>query len=201
MRPAGPARSASGIARIVRTLAVTSSPRTPSPRVAPRTSRPSSYVSAMLRPSIFISATYATGVSPSPAPLRTRSSNALSSSSLYALSRLSIGTTCSTVLESVDGAARDALGRRIDGDEIGMLLLQAFELVEQIDRRLRRRSPARCGCSTALRDGGSLHEVRGCVGQALSLFTGAGAPPPARTDADASLRLRMAVARHGRGRF
>ncbi len=38
----GPPRSASGIARIVRTLAVTSSPREPSPRVAPRTSRPSS---------------------------------------------------------------------------------------------------------------------------------------------------------------
>ena len=40
--PAAPPRSASGIARIVRTLAVTSSPRTPSPRVAPRTRRPSS---------------------------------------------------------------------------------------------------------------------------------------------------------------
>ena len=38
--PAGPARSVSGIARIVRTFAVTSSPRTPSPRVAPRTRRP-----------------------------------------------------------------------------------------------------------------------------------------------------------------
>ena len=39
-RAGGPPRSASGIARIVRTFAVTSSPRTPSPRVAPRTSRP-----------------------------------------------------------------------------------------------------------------------------------------------------------------
>ena len=39
--PPGRPRSASGIARIVRTLAVTSSPRAPSPRVAPRTSRPS----------------------------------------------------------------------------------------------------------------------------------------------------------------
>ena len=35
-------RSRSGIARMVRTLGVTSSPRTPSPRVAPRTSTPSS---------------------------------------------------------------------------------------------------------------------------------------------------------------
>ena len=43
--------------RIVRTLTVTSSPRVPSPRVAPRSNRPFSYVSAMLRPSIFISAT------------------------------------------------------------------------------------------------------------------------------------------------
>ena len=31
-------------------------------------------------------------------------------------------------------------------------------------------------------------------------FTGAGAPPPARTDADAAPRLSMASARHGRGR-
>src|SRR5882762_581831 len=34
-----------------------------------------------------------------------------------------------------------------------------------------------------------------------TLFTGAGAPPPARTDADASPRLRLASARHGRRRF
>src|SRR5580765_1186029 len=32
------------------------------------------------------------------------------------------------------------------------------------------------------------------------LFTGAGAPPPARTNADASLGLRLALARHSRGR-
>ena len=62
-------RNDSGIARIVRTFAVTSSPRMPSPRVAPRTRRPSSYVSAMLRPSIFSSATYATAPSPRPAAL------------------------------------------------------------------------------------------------------------------------------------
>jgi len=39
--PRGPPRSRSGIERIVRTFAVTSSPRAPSPRVAPRSSRPS----------------------------------------------------------------------------------------------------------------------------------------------------------------
>jgi tRNA pseudouridine55 synthase len=32
-------------------------------------------------------------------------------------------------------------------------------------------------------------------------FTGAGAPPPARTDADASPRIGMSSARHGRGRY
>ena len=42
IRPGGPRRSARGMARIVRTFAVTSSPRTPSPRVAPRTRRLSS---------------------------------------------------------------------------------------------------------------------------------------------------------------
>ena len=34
-----------------------------------------------------------------------------------------------------------------------------------------------------------------------ALFTGAGAPPPARTDADASPRIHMSSARHGRRRF
>ncbi len=34
----------------------------------------------------------------------------------------------------------------------------------------------------------------------LTFFTGAGAPPPARTDADASPRISMSSARHGRGR-
>jgi len=58
MRCAGPSRKARGIARIARTFAVTSSPRLPSPRVAPRTSKPFSKVNARLRPSIFNSATY-----------------------------------------------------------------------------------------------------------------------------------------------
>ena len=40
--PAGAPESVSGMDRMVRTLAVTSSPRSPSPRVAPRTSTPSS---------------------------------------------------------------------------------------------------------------------------------------------------------------
>src|SRR3989475_8412170 len=40
------------------------------------------------------------------------------------------------------------------------------------------------------------------LGMAAGAFcTGAGAPPPARTYADASPRIRMSSARHGRGRF
>ena len=79
--PAGASRSASGMGRMVRTLDVTSSPRVPSPRVAPRARRPSTYVNAMLRPSILSSATYLT-LATAPSTLRTRSSNARSSASL-----------------------------------------------------------------------------------------------------------------------
>ena len=47
--------------------------------------------------------------------------------------------------------------------------------------------------------------VRGHLGtpgvSPLTFFTGAGAPPPARTDADALPRLYTAAARHGRRRF
>ncbi len=55
--PSARRASVCGMSLIVRTLAVTSSPVMPSPRVAPRTSRPSRYCRAMLRPSIFSSAT------------------------------------------------------------------------------------------------------------------------------------------------
>src|SRR5882672_7475712 len=73
----------------------------------------------MLRPSILSSATYATGASPRPAPLRTRSSNARSSSSLYALSRLSIGAMFATVehmapMLSLDNAYNDEELRAFD---------------------------------------------------------------------------------------
>ncbi len=47
----------SGIALTVRRFWVTSSPTSPSPRVAPRVSTPSSYTSEMARPSIFGSVT------------------------------------------------------------------------------------------------------------------------------------------------
>ena len=47
----------SGIVPIVRRLWVTSSPISPSPRVAPRSSTPSRYSSEIARPSIFGSAT------------------------------------------------------------------------------------------------------------------------------------------------
>jgi len=46
---------ASGTLRMVRTLAVTSSPVVPSPRVAARWSRPLAYVRLIARPSIFSS--------------------------------------------------------------------------------------------------------------------------------------------------
>ena len=51
------ASTRSGIERIVRTFAVTSSPVVPSPRVTPRIRAPSSYTSEMLKPSNLFSAT------------------------------------------------------------------------------------------------------------------------------------------------
>ena len=88
-------RNASGTDRIVRALAVMSSPVFPRPRVAPSTSLPSSYRSDTDAPSIFGSSTYA-GVAPSPSVRRTRSSNARTSASVYVLSMLIIGTACRT---------------------------------------------------------------------------------------------------------
>ncbi len=116
---------------MVRTFAVTSSPVVPSPRVAARTSRPSRYCSAMLRPSIFSSATYGTGPSKLSSPRRSRSSNAFSSSSLYALSRLSIGSAWRTDAKFSAGRPPTRWVGESSGDEIGMIALEVLELAQQ----------------------------------------------------------------------
>ena len=90
-----------GTESIVFTLGVTSSPVRPSPRVSARTSRPSSYKRLMASPSTLSSHSRSGSFTPS------RSSRAYqdwSSSSLNALSRLSIGRRWSTAVNSVETA-------------------------------------------------------------------------------------------------
>ncbi|SKS37321.1 Uncharacterised protein [Mycobacteroides abscessus subsp. abscessus] len=79
--------SLSGTSSMVRAFRVTSSPLRPSPRVAPRTSTPFSYTSESATPSIFNSHRYSGS---SPISPRTRASQAVNSSELNALSKLSI---------------------------------------------------------------------------------------------------------------
>ena len=81
--PSAPSRRRSGTSFTVRMLAVTSSPVVPSPRVAARIRRPSSYVSAMDEPSILSSHTTGTM---RPNASVTRSIHASSSSRSMALS-------------------------------------------------------------------------------------------------------------------
>ena len=92
IRRGGAFVSVLGKLRTVRRFSVTSSPVTPSPRVAPRTNTPFSYSRDMERPSIFGSTLY----SRSPSAEDTRSSKALSSSKENTSFRLSSGTSCVT---------------------------------------------------------------------------------------------------------
>ena len=83
-------RSCFGRLRTVRRFSVTSSPVTPSPRVAPRTKTPFSYSRDMERPSIFGSTQYSR---PSGRAAAMRSSKAASSSKENTSVRLSSGTS------------------------------------------------------------------------------------------------------------
>ncbi len=47
------------------------------------------------------------------------------------MSRLSIGSACRTEAKPSAGAAADALGRRIGGDEIGMIALEILQLAQE----------------------------------------------------------------------
>ena len=94
----------SGIALIVRRFVVTSSPRWPSPRVAPRTNSPFSYTSETAEPSIFGSVTYATGSSES-SRLRTSSAHFSSASSVVTFSSDPIGVRWSTLRNLSEGVA------------------------------------------------------------------------------------------------
>ena len=69
---------------------------------------------------------------PAATPLRTRSSKARSSASLYALSRLSIGCDVRDGLESLDHAAPNPLRRRIGRDQLGVVRFQPLELMQQL---------------------------------------------------------------------
>ncbi len=82
-----------GIAPIVRRFSVTSSPVTPSPRVAPTVKRPPSYCNEIARPSSFGSTTYRTACGTS---FSMRVAHACSSSNENALSSDSIRTRCTT---------------------------------------------------------------------------------------------------------
>ncbi len=101
--------SGRGTASMVATLAVTSSPVTPSPRVAACTRRPSSYTSDMASPSIFSSHTNAASAV-SGAARAMRSNHAWSSSMPKASSRLIIGDLCWTGENSSDGAPTRRVG-------------------------------------------------------------------------------------------
>ena len=93
-----------GTAAIVLTFGVTSSPVTPSPRVAARTSRPPRYTRAIASPSIFSSHRYGPTVSSdAAAPSRSaRAAQPSSSSAENALSRLSSRSRCCTGVKSVE---------------------------------------------------------------------------------------------------
>src|SRR6476659_6612455 len=85
----------SGIDGMVRRLTVTSSPIWPSPRVAPRTKRPFSYVRLIASPSIFGSSTNATGA-PLSRRLSTSAAHLTIASSVVTFSSEPIGVRCST---------------------------------------------------------------------------------------------------------
>jgi hypothetical protein len=89
--------------RTVRRLGVTSSPVVPSPRVAPRTSTPSTYRRLMASPSTLGSTT--NGPGSRPARSRARWYQACNSSNEKALARLSMGTRCRTGAKRSDGVA------------------------------------------------------------------------------------------------
>ena len=110
---AGAPTSTCGMSSIVRTLAVTSSPTLPSPRVAASTNTPSAYRREQDNPSIFGSAVSATSASvASDRNRRIRATNSATSSSEKALSRLSIGLACATLARLEVGAAPS----RCDGE-------------------------------------------------------------------------------------
>ena len=94
----------SGTAAIVRRFAVTSSPRAPSPRVAPRVKTPFSYTSETAEPSTFGSSTYATGSSVS-SRLRTSSAHFESASAVVTFSSEPIGERCATLRKPSAGGA------------------------------------------------------------------------------------------------
>ena len=116
---------------MTRTFEVTSSPRTPSPRVTPRVSTPSTYVSAMLRPSIFELGDVVDRRVPAacslPDALVERPQLVLAVGVVEAQHRLKVLGG----LEAFDRAAADALRRRVRRHQIRMLRLERLELLHQ----------------------------------------------------------------------
>ena len=98
--------SVSGISVIVLKFFVISSPKAPSPRVAPSCNFPFSYLRDAERPSIFGSATMSTGSSsPRPKNRLTRASNSCTSSSPKALPNDNMGREWATFLKLDDTLA------------------------------------------------------------------------------------------------
>ena len=112
-------------------VAVTSSPVVAVAAGRATHQRPSRYCSAMLRPSIFNSATYGTGpvrlVEPAAKPLVERLQFVFVVGVVEAQHRLGV---CDRG-EAFGGPAAHALSRRIDGDQVGVIALEVLQLVEQ----------------------------------------------------------------------
>ena len=130
-RPSGPPRSASGIARIVRTFAVTSSPRA---AVAARR--------AAHQPAVLVGQRDAQAVDLHLGDVGDRRVAQAGALPHALVERLQLVVVVGVVeaehrdevldgLESLDRPARDALRRRIGRDEIGMLRFEPLELVQQ----------------------------------------------------------------------
>ena len=114
---------------------VTSSPISPSPRVAPRTSLPSSYTSEIASPSTFGSVTYSmarSSISRLASRLRTRCSQARSSSSSRAFASDSIGSRCCTSPKRCSGRPPTRCVGESAVPQLRVLLLQAAQLAQQV---------------------------------------------------------------------
>ena len=150
---------------MVRTFAVTSSPREPSPRVAPRT-----------RHAVLVGQRDAEAVDLELGDVghrRVAQAGALAHA-LVEGAQLVVAVDVVEAehrhgvldgLEAVDGPAGHALGRRIGGDELRMIAPRGARARAAAGRTPRRRSPGRSGCSSAPRGGGSPPEARARAGR------------------------------------
>ena len=159
--------SLSGMLRTVRTLALMSSPVLPSPRVAPRTSWPSSYSRLTARPSSLGSQLYSTSAPPpnrSPAgrsrPSRTRRSKSEQVLLLEGVAETEHRHVVAHLAERRQRRAADPLGRRFGSHQLGMLGFQRLEFAGTAGRI---RRPARS--ARRARNSGSCARRARCAGR------------------------------------